>query len=47
MEPIKKEYYQFSEKEIESINEIDKSYPKIENLIFKFGTTSLRYNEKN
>ena len=46
MEPIKKEYYQFSEKEIESINEINKSYPKIENLIFKFGTTGLRYNEK-
>ena len=46
MESIKQDYYTLSEKEIESINEIDKIYPKIENIYFYYGTNGFRYNEK-
>ena len=46
MESIKQDYYTLSEKEIESINEIDKIYPKIENIYFYYGANGFRYNEK-
>ena len=46
MESNKQDYYKLSKKEIESINELDLSFPKIENFYFKLGTTGFRYKEK-
>ena len=46
MESNKQDYYKLSKKEIESINELDLSFPKIENFYFKYGDEGFRYKEK-
>ena len=45
MESNKKDNYQLTTKEIESINEIDRTLKKIENFTFNYSTIGFRYNE--
>ena len=42
-----KDYYFLNKEEIESINEIDKTFQKIENIKYNYGLDGFRYDEKN
>ena len=46
MESNKQDYYNLTIKEIDSINEIDKTLQKIDNFHFHYGTVGFRYNMK-